>query len=118
LLIAVFFRDFNAFTLCLLVFTIHDKNSTVRAVFDRKRENEIFSQKKLQKMTHLIHIGDVIRGKLAERGQSITWLALQVHHDRSSLCKLLKKPSIDTKLLLDISKVMKIDFFSCYSNLL
>ncbi|MDR2973053.1 MAG: XRE family transcriptional regulator [Bacteroidales bacterium] len=69
-------------------------------------------------MNRVIHIGDIIREELAKDKRSITWLAGKVYHDRSSLCKLLKKPSIDTKLLLDISKAMKFDFFSCYSKLL
>jgi len=67
-------------------------------------------------MNGIIHIGDIIRNKLAEEERSIAWLAQKVHHDRSSLRKLLKKDSIDTTLLLKISVVLQFDFFSCFSD--
>lgn len=63
-----------------------------------------------------IHIGELIRYKLDENQRSIAWLSRKVHRDRSSLCKLLKKDSIDTKLLFDISTALQFDFFCYYSD--
>lgn len=63
-----------------------------------------------------IHIGQIIRDKLNENGQSASWLARKVHCDRSSLNKLLKKDHIDTKLLLRISEILNFNFFSYYSE--
>ena len=68
-------------------------------------------------MNRQIHIGELICNKLNEEQRSIAWLAQKVHHSRSSFYKLLKKPSIDTKLLLDISVALQFDFFSCYSEI-
>ena len=68
-------------------------------------------------MSEKIHIGELICNKLNENQRSIAWLAQKVHHDRSSLRKLLKKDSIDTKLLLTISTTLQFDFFSCYSEI-
>jgi len=67
-------------------------------------------------MKEKIHIGELIRNKLKEDQRSVAWLAKKVHRDKSSLCKQLKKDSIDTKLLFDISITLQCDFFSCYSN--
>jgi len=62
-------------------------------------------------MTKKIHIGELICDKLSENQRSIAWLAKKVHHDRTSLSRLLKKDSIDTNLLLNISIVLHFDFF-------
>ncbi|MCL2512086.1 MAG: XRE family transcriptional regulator [Bacteroidales bacterium] len=69
-------------------------------------------------MNSIIHIGKIIRDKLAEEDRSIAWLAQKINHDRSSLCKLLKKDSIDTALLLKISVTLRFDFFSHFSDML
>jgi len=67
-------------------------------------------------MNNGIHIGECIRYKLRNEQRSITWLARQVHQDRSSLGKLLKKESIDTQLLFKISLALQFNFFDCYSE--
>ena len=69
-------------------------------------------------MKEKIHIGELIKEKLEENGQSITWLAKKVYCDPSNFSKSLNKSYIDTDLLLLISKTMRIDFFKYYSDLL
>ncbi len=69
-------------------------------------------------MSEKIHIGELIRNKLDEADRSAAWLARKTYCDRSNFCKLLKKNSIDTKLLFHISTVLDFDFFSCYSEAL
>jgi len=69
-------------------------------------------------MNERIHIGELIREKLNENGQSVSWLAHKVHCDSSNFCKILKKSHINTDLLLLISIAMNHNFFDHYSNLL
>lgn len=63
-----------------------------------------------------IHIGQLIRKKLDENGQSASWLAKKIHCDRSSFNRMLHKDHIDTKLLLRISTIMNFNFFDYYSD--
>jgi len=65
-----------------------------------------------------IVIGEMICLKLGENQRSIAWLAKQVGRHRSSFGKVLKKDSIDTKLLFDISITLQFDFFFYYSEIL
>ena len=67
-------------------------------------------------MSEKIHIGTLIRSKLDENQRSIAWLAQKVHRDKSALAKMLKKYSMETKLLFDISHALQFDFFYCYSK--
>jgi hypothetical protein len=67
-------------------------------------------------MKEEIHIGNIISQRLKELGIKKKWLAGQVHCTQSNFCKILKKPSMDTDLLLRISLVLQIDFFSPLSN--
>ena len=69
-------------------------------------------------MNEKLHIGELIRDKLKEEQRSMAWLAQKVHCDKSNFYKLLKKDSIDTKLLFSISAILKFDFFSSYSEIL
>ncbi|MCL2041392.1 MAG: XRE family transcriptional regulator [Bacteroidales bacterium] len=67
-------------------------------------------------MSEKINIGALIRNKLDEDQRSIAWLGQKVHREKSALAKMLKKYSIDTKLLFDISHALQFDFFYCYSK--
>jgi hypothetical protein len=69
-------------------------------------------------MSEKIHISKLICGKLSENQRSIAWLAQKVGRNKSSFGKLLKKYSINTQLLFEISIVIRFDFFSCYSKVL
>ena len=54
-----------------------------------------------------IHIGDLIIQKLKEKKRSIRWLAGEILVDPSNLRKRLKKKSMDTELLRNISKALR-----------
>lgn len=58
-----------------------------------------------------IHIGKIIRTKLKEQGRSVTWLAQQIPCSRNHMYKIFNNSSINTDLLLRITKVMDYNFF-------
>jgi hypothetical protein len=61
-----------------------------------------------------IDIGKLILQKLKEENLSVTWLAEKMYIEPSYFHKMLKKKSIDTNLLLNISKVLHYNFFQYY----
>lgn len=62
-----------------------------------------------------LHIGECIRSQLSERGLTTAWLARQLGYHRTTLYKLYDKRTIDTGILMHISRAMGYDFFSLYS---
>lgn len=58
-----------------------------------------------------IHIGALVKEKLKEHDLTASWLARQVHCDCSNFSKSLRKPSMDTALLMRISYALNFDFF-------
>jgi hypothetical protein len=69
----------------------------------------------MQKKTNL-HIGKMICQKMKEEGRSKKWLADKVFCEYSCFCKMLKKPFLDTELLLRISLALHYDFFAPLSK--
>lgn len=65
--------------------------------------------------TKRIHIGQSIKTQLEEQGQTTVWLARQLGCHRTNLYKIYEKQTIDTGILLHISKIMNYDFFKLYS---
>ena len=63
-----------------------------------------------------IHIGNLIRDELHRQGRTNQWLADQLSVERSTVQRLFNKPSIDTLLLLRISKILNKDMFVYYSQ--
>ncbi|MDR2836345.1 MAG: XRE family transcriptional regulator [Bacteroidales bacterium] len=63
-----------------------------------------------------IHIGNLIKKKLKENGQTITWLSKKVHKEYSCLYKSLYKKDIETDLLISISIALKFNYFTLYSE--
>jgi len=59
-----------------------------------------------------IHIGEIIKKKVAERALSINALAKAINCDRTNIYKIYKRKSIDIELLIRISEVLKYDFIS------
>ena len=64
----------------------------------------------------VMHIGDLIRRKVAEKGISVVSFAEQLSCTRINVYKMFNRQSLDTELLLRVSKVLEFDFFSCYSE--
>jgi len=61
-----------------------------------------------------MHIGELITLKLKEKDLPEAWLARKIGMDPSNFHKKLKKKSIDTDLLQDISNVLDCTFFLYY----
>ena len=58
-----------------------------------------------------LHIGNLIRTTLNEQGRTVAWLARQVNCSHNNIYKVFQKSSIDTDLLLRISRAMDYNFF-------
>lgn len=62
-----------------------------------------------------IHIGHLIREQLKKDQRSVSWLAREIHCTRNNVYKVFNKPSLDSNLILKISKAMKFNFFQYYT---
>jgi len=60
--------------------------------------------------TRNIHIGTIIKEKLKEKSMTITDFAYKINRERTSARDILKRKSLDTELLITISKVLDYDF--------
>lgn len=67
-------------------------------------------------MADMIHIGSLIEQELRRQDQSVTWLAGELHCDRTNVYKVFKKKSIDTQLLENISVILRHNFFLDYAE--
>ena len=63
-----------------------------------------------------MHIGSLIRQQVSEKGLTVTWLAEQLPCSRTNVYKIFRKRSIDTDVLLRISRILDYDFFSLFSD--
>ena len=63
-----------------------------------------------------VHIGNVIKKTLKEQGIKMAWLARQVNCEEGNFCKKLKNNVITKEMLYDIADVLKVDFFTCFSD--
>lgn len=52
--------------------------------------------------------------QLRQQGRSVAWFARQLHCDRTTCYRIFRQHSIDTVLLLRISKILGHDFFEAY----
>ena len=57
-----------------------------------------------------IHIGTIIQEKLTEKSMTITGLADKINRERTTVHDIFKRKSIDTELLIEISKALDYDF--------
>ncbi len=64
----------------------------------------------------MIHIGSLIEQELRRQDRSVTWLAGELHCDRTNVYKVFKKKSIDTQLLENISVILRHNFFLDYAE--
>jgi plasmid maintenance system antidote protein VapI len=68
-------------------------------------------------MRQKIHIGELIRSKLAEKERTVVWLAKKLSCDRTNIYRIFDSHHINTELLLRISVALDYNFFSCYTSL-
>lgn len=65
-----------------------------------------------------VHIGKIIEHVLREQGRSVSWFARQIYCERTNVYSIFQRSSIDTELLLRISRVLSYDFFEIYRQTL
>ncbi len=63
-----------------------------------------------------MHIGERIQQELERQGKTVVWLARQLAYSRANIYKIFDRPTIDTEVLLRISRVLHYDFFDLYSE--
>ena len=61
-----------------------------------------------------MHIGNLIRQTLKERGYTVVWFAAQLAYTRVNVYKIFEKKSLDTDLLMRISVILDTNFFKPY----
>lgn len=64
----------------------------------------------------MVHIGRLIEAELHRQERSVTWFAGKLCCDRTNIYSIFKRESIDTALLLRISKVLHNNFFRYYMD--
>ena len=57
-----------------------------------------------------IHIGSIIAKKLTEKSMTKTELADRINKERSTVYGIFNRKSVDTELLIEISKALDYDF--------
>ena len=63
-------------------------------------------------------IGFLIKEELERQERSISWFARKLSCDRSNVYRLFQKESVDTRLLMRVSSLLKHDFFYDFSECL
>lgn len=63
-----------------------------------------------------MHIGHRIREVLTEQRRPASWLAARICVTRTHVYKIFEKHTLDTELLLRISRVLGHDFFADISD--
>ncbi len=61
-------------------------------------------------------LGEIIKNELKAQERSITWFAAKLCLDRSNVYRLFQKNSIDTDLLMRVSRILNRDFFAQLSS--
>ena len=59
----------------------------------------------------MAHIGQLIRDELKQQERTVTWLAKAINCDRTNIYNIFERESIDTNLLIRISKALNRNFF-------
>jgi plasmid maintenance system antidote protein VapI len=62
-----------------------------------------------------IHIGHLIQEQLKKDQRSVSWLAREIHCTRNNVYKIFNKASLDSDLILKISRAMQFNFFQYYT---
>ena len=63
-----------------------------------------------------IHIGELIKAKIKEKGHTVTWFAKQIPCHRTNIYKIYKKSYLHPIQLSRISSILKYDFSVHYSE--
>lgn len=76
------------------------------------------SRNKTTQMQEPPHIGKIIRQTIKNQGRTVTWLAGQLHYTRDNMYKIFAKQWLDTRTLIEISRILQVDLFQIYSEYL
>ncbi len=63
----------------------------------------------------LVHIGNKIKATVLKRGMSVSEFGRRINTSRENVYSIFKRKTIDTGLLITISKILEFDFFEIYS---
>ena len=66
----------------------------------------------------MVHIGEIIHKEVIQQGVTNNDFAERICVSPRTVYKLYKKQSIDTQMLYQICRVLKVDLFKLYSDLL
>ena len=61
-------------------------------------------------------IGESIKQELKKQGKTSVWLAKELGCHRTNIYKVYAKSSIDTSMLMHISKILGCNFFKLFSD--
>lgn len=64
----------------------------------------------------MVHIGKLIELEMQRQGRTVSWLASKLFYERTNIYSIFKRESIDSQLLLRISKLLNHNFFKYYIN--
>ena len=64
----------------------------------------------------MIHIGKMIEAELHRQERTVAWFARNLYCERTNVYHIFKRQSLDTELLLRISRLLDHDFFKYYSS--
>lgn len=64
-----------------------------------------------------VHIGSKIKNTVIKKGMTVSEFGRRINKSRENVYSIFKRKSIDTALLLNISKVLEYDFFQYYTTL-
>lgn len=64
----------------------------------------------------MVHIGKIIEEEMRRQERSPSWLARKINCERPNVYYIFKQESINTDLLLRISRALKCNFFIYYSE--
>ncbi len=62
----------------------------------------------------MIHIGKIIEEELRSQERTVAWFARKLLCDRGTVYSIFQRQSINTDVLLQISKILNRNFFELY----
>lgn len=63
-----------------------------------------------------IPIGKIIKEELYRQERSIAWFSRKLNCSRSNVYKIFERTTIDTELLVRISRILNRNFFDLYTS--
>lgn len=64
----------------------------------------------------MIHIGKIIEEELRNQERTVAWFARKLLCDRSTVYAIFQRQSVNTDVLLQISRILNRNFFELYIN--